>query len=247
MGNNVSFCGATQQEYNNFIKNHLEHEYLKYHAKKILERSVILAGSALYEYDENNKYKFTNAEEGPKNGNWEKFDEEDEGFTKNGKIAIINNSFDKTLWINTSSIIIKKDDIKYNTKYNITGQIKAKIVVSIDNKIEIDVTKANFKKEDLMYSKCDILDTTIDNQNPKKSQKKSNSPKINIFNTIKDKFIKQGYTMKVKSNPNTNVHTISSMGCCTDDTDSNNDYSECITYVSINYRERGDYEYDVLS
>ena len=84
------------------------------------------------EIDEDDQILITPGENPPADGVWEEFEPLSAGVTENGKISVINKSTDKTLWINTNSLIVETG---CTTAYSITGKICADVLLTGDCEI----------------------------------------------------------------------------------------------------------------
>lgn len=118
----------------------------------ILKNSIILLKATVYNMD------MSIAEPGddpPTTGIWEEFEPGSDGTTINGKINVNNDSTDKSLWINTGSLMIET--------YNITDKISGTIDVSDDNTITMMDISSTITLRDISIPVERMTDTRIDN------------------------------------------------------------------------------------
>ena len=87
----------------------------------------------------------------PNFGIWQEFEPNSEGKSANKKI-IVKNYSDKSLWINTDSLLIDG--------YSLTNKIKAMVTV-IDNKIIVTDVDTSINVRDISIPVCDMTDTRI--------------------------------------------------------------------------------------
>lgn len=116
-------------------------------ALKILQESVLLLNAPVCEpdcYDNGHSTLVTPGEQPPSSGVWEDFTPNEAGTTANGKIHVTNMSPDKTLWINTDSLVMTS-----MTSYSLTGKIYATITVSASNVITITNVSTDLTVRDL--------------------------------------------------------------------------------------------------
>lgn len=102
-------------------------------AIKILKESLCLLNAPVFEEDPygGDPILVTPGEEPPSEGEWQEFPPGETGCTANGKICVDNCSEDKTLWINTDSLVVKDCP----TPYSVTGKVCGDVRVTIDNEI----------------------------------------------------------------------------------------------------------------
>lgn len=89
----------------------------------------------------------------PTCGEWELFKPNENGLTKNGKIYVDNKSKDKSLLINTNSLIVK------NSKYSLTDKIYCEIFVDENNNVQCSNVKTSLTVRDLSFPLGCLIDT----------------------------------------------------------------------------------------
>jgi len=133
-------------------------------ALKILQESILLLNSAVCEpdcYNHGNNNMVTPADQPPSTGTWEDFGYGTAGTTLNGLINVTNMSTNKTLWINTDSLIVESLQ-----SYSLTGKISADITVSANNVITITNVCSTLTVRDLSIPVYLLLDTRADSDDP---------------------------------------------------------------------------------
>jgi hypothetical protein len=99
-------------------------------AKQIIRDSIILRMGVITEIDAyGNEIIVSPPEDPPSDGDWEEFEAGSEGVTANGKITVINQSMNNSLWVNTDSLIVDG--------YSLTDKISATIEVFSDGDEDI--------------------------------------------------------------------------------------------------------------
>ncbi len=104
---------------------------------------------------ENSITLLNESDDSPTPGIWEEFKPGDDGTTINGKIVVQNDSTDKSLWVNTNSLVIDT--------YGITDKISGTIHVLDDNSIIIMDVSSTITVRDVSIPVEFMTDTRIDN------------------------------------------------------------------------------------
>ncbi len=132
-------------------------------ALKVLKESMCLLEADIVECDAyGGENIIQNGAEPPNEGTWEAFCPGESGCTANGKISVENNSTDKTLWINTDSLIVKDCP----TPYSITGKIYGDVSVSSDNVVTCTNVSSDLTVRDLSLPIELLCDTRCDSDDP---------------------------------------------------------------------------------
>lgn len=121
-------------------------------ACKILLDSVCLLPGSICDTDAyGNPIVVSPGEEPPAEGDFEPFSPGDKGFTKNGKIHVVNDCEDKCLWVNTSSLKIGN--------YNLTDKIYADLIVDKDCNVKCTNVQTKLTVRDLSFPVDSMTDT----------------------------------------------------------------------------------------
>lgn len=92
----------------------------------------------------------------PDDGSWEVFCPGKNGTTENGKVVVFNYNNEKSLWINTNSLVLGCD-------YSVTGKIHAVVIVPQDansrRDVQIIVTSTDLTIRDLSFPTDEFNDT----------------------------------------------------------------------------------------
>lgn len=121
-------------------------------ACKILLDSVLLLQGSICDVDSYGHPVVVNpGEEPPAEGEWEPFSPGDKGYTKNGKVYVVNECEDKCLWVNTSSLKING--------YNLTDKISAHLIVDKDCHITCTEVKTELTVRDISFPVDEMVDT----------------------------------------------------------------------------------------
>lgn len=127
-------------------------------AAKILLESIILLPASIMDVDQyGNPVIVAPGEEPPHDGDWEPFVPDDSGVTKNGKIYVVNESPDKCLWINTSSLKLRS-----RSSYVLTDKIYADVHVDSESGIKVSNVKSDLTVRDLSFPVEEMCDTRSD-------------------------------------------------------------------------------------
>ena len=131
-------------------------------AIKILKESICLLNAPVFEEDPygGDPILVTPGEDPPSEGSWEGFGPGESATTVNGKINVINDSLDKTLWVNTDSLVVK------DCGYSITNQIYGDINVSADNVITCTNVCSSLTVRDLSIPIELMIDTRSERDDP---------------------------------------------------------------------------------
>jgi len=131
-------------------------------SRQLLLNSIILLNSPVFVLDQYGNFKLDQygnriinipGEQPPNNGDWEEFQILSNGFTKNDKIEIINNSDTYSFWVNTNSLLIND--------YSITSKITAKILINNNNQIIIQSFDSDINERDVSIPIELMIDTRI--------------------------------------------------------------------------------------
>lgn len=129
-----------------------------------LEQSIILLPGPIYERDQygnivvdayGNRVILEPGAPPPELGVWEEFPPEFTGTTQNGKITVINNSRDFSLWVNTNSLVIEG--------VSITGKISATINISTTGAKMITNLTSDISDHDISFPVDLMIDTRLSN------------------------------------------------------------------------------------
>jgi hypothetical protein len=134
-------------------------------ALKLLKESMCLLNAPVCEpdcYEEGEETLVTPGEQPPSEGVWEDFNSCEGGTTANGRITVCNMSPDKTLWINTDSLLIKDCP----GGYSLTGKIFADVKVSADNVITCTNVTSDLTVRDLSIPVELMCDTRCERDDP---------------------------------------------------------------------------------
>lgn len=119
---------------------------------------IILESVALIDCDDDSSSSSSSSSSGsssslPSHGIWEAFKPSESGLTKNGKIFVDNKSRDRTLYINTASLVVK------GTCYNLTDKIYCEIFVSENNDVQVSNVKTDLTVRDLSFPVSCLYDS----------------------------------------------------------------------------------------
>lgn len=120
-------------------------------ACKILLDSMALLQGSICDVDPYGNPIVITAGEEPPEGDWEPFSPGDKGFTKNGKIFVINECEDRCLWINTSSLKIGN--------YNLTDKISADVHVDKNCNVKCTNVSTTLTVRDISFPVDEMTDT----------------------------------------------------------------------------------------
>lgn len=145
---------------------------LQHAADKLLRESVCLLACDVVEEDCYCNETVTQPGELPPEGNWEAFPPGHGGTCATpkgcgcepGVIRVCNESCDKTLWVNTSSLVIK--DCPGSGSYNLTGKISGTVHVSAENCITLSNVCSSLTVRDLSLPIEMFCDTRCESDDP---------------------------------------------------------------------------------
>jgi len=124
-------------------------------ACKILLDSMVLLPGSICDVDQyGNPQVVQPGEEPPSEGEWEPFSPDESGYTKNGKVFVVNECPDKCLWVNTSSLKVAS-----NSQYVLTDLIFADVHVDKDCNIKCSGVKTDLTVRDLSFPVDELVDT----------------------------------------------------------------------------------------
>lgn len=137
-------------------------------AMKLLKESMCLLDAEITEVDPYGGADniIQAGEEPPTGDHWEAFEPEVTGVTANGKINVTNNSQDKTLWINTNSLL--RTDCPGG--YSLTDKIFGNVVVNEDNLVYCTGVSSTLTVRDLSLPIDTMCDTRCYNDDPHVNQ-----------------------------------------------------------------------------
>ena len=121
-------------------------------ACKVLLDSIVLLQGSICDVDQyGNPMVVSPGEEPPCEGDWEPFSPGEKGYSKNAKILVTNDSDDKCLWINTSSLKIGS--------YNLTDKIWADITVDKESNVKCTNVSTTLTVRDISFPIDELKDT----------------------------------------------------------------------------------------
>lgn len=134
-------------------------------ALKLLKESMCLLDAAITEADPygGDDIIIQEAEQPPTDGDWEDFAPSETGVTLNGKICVTNDSECKTLWVNTSSLLIKSCP---GGGYNLTDKICGDVHVTCDDKVVVSNVTSELTVRDLSMPIEMFCDTRCERDDP---------------------------------------------------------------------------------
>lgn len=131
-------------------------------AIKILLESMVLRCGTICEVDQyGNPCVISPGEEPPSDGEWEPFAPGERKYTQNCKVFVVNDCSDKCLWINTSSLKVKKCP-----NYVLTDKIHADVHVDENCKVSVTNVKTTLTVRDLSFPVDELCDTRAERDDP---------------------------------------------------------------------------------